>query len=248
MHSTLAGHAADMVAPAIQETVHDSLELLGELYDYNHRTYARLRPFLAGDVCEVGCGIGNVTQFLLNHKRVVGVEPFPESIRKARARFAEHRNVRIVQSWLSQCPSDEVPAGSFDSVLCTRVLEYIDDDQGALTRMRELCKPHGSVVLLVAAHPSAYGSLDEEYGHRRRYNRRGLATKFRAAGLEPSASFYMNAPGYFGWLWESRIRRRTKIAPAAARAANRLAPFLEVFERICPLPFGQSLVMAGRPA
>ncbi len=231
----------------VQDEVLDSLDMLSALYEYNHWAYSKIRPFIRGSVCEVGCGIGNIIQFLLNYERVVGLEPFGKSINRARRRFADHRNVRLVQSSLSQCLSEEVPAQSFDSVICVRVLEYIEDDQQALEQMRELCKPGGSVAIIVAAHRSAYGTLDEVYGHLRRYNRRALAGMFANAGLTLTHGSYMNAPGYFGWLWHSRIRRSRKIPASGARLSNRLVPFIDAFERIIRLPFGQSLVMVGTP-
>lgn len=232
----------------VQDEVLDSLNMLSTLYEHNHWAYSKIRPFIRGSVCEVGCGIGNVIQFLLNYERVVGLEPFGEAIRRARRRFADHRNVSFVQSWLSDCPSDEVPAQSFDSVICLQVLEHIPDDQEALVQMRELCKPGGSVVVVAAAEKSAYGTLDEVYGHIRRYDRRGLARMFGKAGLTLTHGSYTNAPGYFGWLWHSRIRRSLKIPVSAARLSNRLAPFIDAFERIIRLPFGQSLIMVGTPA
>ncbi len=247
MNTALANACVEPISLEVQEDVLDSLEMLNTLYEYNHWVYSKIRPFIKGSVCEVGCGIGNVIQFLLNHECVLGLEPFPESISRARQRFADHRNVRFVQSWLSECPNDEVPARSFDSVICLRVLEYIQDDQQALVQMRELCKPGGTVVVLAAAHKSAYGTLDEVYGHLRRYDRRGLTRMFRKAGLTPLQGFYTNAPGYFGWLWHSRILRSRKISESAALMSNRLAPFLDAFERIIRLHFGQSLVMVGTP-
>ncbi len=248
MNATPASACVEPLSLQVQEDVLDSLEMLNTLYEYNHWIYSKIRPFIKGSVCDVGCGIGNVTAFLLNHERVLGLEPFPESFRRARRRFADHRNVSFVPSGLSECPNDEVPACSFDSVICLRVLEYIPDDQQALVQMRELCKPGGSVVILVAAHNSAYGTLDEVYGHLRRYDRRSLTRMFRKAGLTPMQGFYTNPLGYLGWLWHSRIRRSRKIPASAALLSNRLVPFLEAFERIIRLPFGQSLVMVGTPA
>lgn len=245
MDVLLPSACAKQVSDETQKDVLDSLEMLSALYDYNHHTYAQIRPFLSGSVCEIGSGMGNVIQFLLNHERVVGIEPFPQSIEKARRRFADHRNVSFVNTWLSDCPNEKVPAGSFDSVICLRTLECMENDQDALRRMHDLCIPGGSVVIVVAAHRSAYGTLDENYGHLRRYSRRGLANLFSCAGLTVTKSFYTNAPGYLGWLWHSRILRKRKIPTSAAGLSDRLAPFIDAFERIVHPPFGQSLVMIG---
>lgn len=227
--------------------VHTSLEVIDELYEYNHWIFTRVRPFIEGAVCEVGGGIGNITQFLLNQPRVVCLEPYAPSRERAQARFADHLNVAFEPVRLQECPRDGVPAGSFDSIVCLNVLEHIEDDVEALRVMRSLCRPGGRVVILVPAHMSAYGSLDRSFGHCRRYNRRSLRRAFAAAGLREHASAYMNAIGYFGWIWEGRVRKRTTLSRTSARTFNRLVPFVDAFERLIRFPFGQSLVMVGTP-
>lgn len=231
---------------SVEAKVHDSLEMLGELYAYNHWFYNRLRPFLHGSVCDVGSGTGNFLQFLLNHERVVGIEPYLPSLKATRERFVMHRNVEFVQAWLEDCPNDNVPPDSFDTVICLRQLASMEDDVGTLSRMGQLCRPSGNVVIVAAAHMSLYGELDRAVGHLRRYNRRKLSRAFQAAGLTVTHGSYINSLGYFGWLWQSRVLRRKRIPMSGAGALNRLVPFIDVFERIFKPPFGQSIIMVGK--
>lgn len=226
--------------------VHSSLEVLSDLYNYNHWLFNKVRPFIGARVCEVGSGIGNITQFLLNCRMVVGIEPQPVSYRESVRRFRDHLNTRMVNCTLEECPSPAVAAAAFDTVLSMNVLEHIEDDVEALRTMHDLCVPGGNVVILVPAHMSIYGELDRSFGHCRRYNRRGLGEAMRQAGLEPTYSRYLNAIGYFGWFWEGRCLRRRQIQPQSARIFNRLVPFIDAIERLLPLPFGQSLLMVGR--
>ncbi|MGQ9651267.1 MAG: class I SAM-dependent methyltransferase [Phycisphaerae bacterium] len=227
--------------------VHTSLEVLSELYNYNHWLFNKVRPFVGETVCEVGCGIGNITQFLLNRRHVAGIEPLAASLRQSMQRFRDHLNTRFFNGFLQDCPNEAVPAEAFDTVLCMNVLEHIEDDVGALHTMRVLCRSRGRVVILVPAHMSIYGELDRAFGHCRRYNRKTLATAFLKAGLVPIYSRYINTIGYFGWLWEGRCLGRRQINPRSARLFNRLVPFIDAFERLLPLPFGQSLLMVGQP-
>ena len=127
------------------DAVHTSLELIDELYEYNHWIFTKVRPFIRGAVCEVGSGIGNITQFLLNQPRVVCLEPHAPSRERARGRFADHLNIAIEPFLLQECPREGIPAGSFDSIVCLNVLEHIEDDISALGTMRELCRPGGDV-------------------------------------------------------------------------------------------------------
>lgn len=239
---------ASVDLPSADMEVHSTLELMDELYDYNHWIFNKIRPFIKGAVCEIGCGIGVVTQFLLAQKRVVGVEPYEQSLRHARRRFADHLNVSFAACRLQHCPNDEVPAKNFDTVVCLNVLEHIEEDVEALRHMRMLCGDGGQTVVLVPAHMSAYGHMDRWYGHVRRYSRRTLGKAFTAAGMRVVHSFYMNAIGYLGWLVEGRVLRRQRIPASAARMFNRLVPFIDALERLIEPPFGQSLVMVGTPA
>ncbi|MBU0717826.1 MAG: class I SAM-dependent methyltransferase [Planctomycetes bacterium] len=241
--------AVTMPAPALdlcpQTEVHNSLEVIDELYNYTHWIFSTIRPFIRGSVCEIGCGIGAITEFLLNQERVVAIEPHPEAFRRIQHRFADHRNVSFLPCSLQQCPNEDVRSEGFDTVICLNVLEHLENDIDSLHRMRRLCRDKGQVVVLVPAHMSIYGEMDRSFGHYRRYNRRTLSRAFAQAGLEVADTFYMNAVGYFGWLWEGRIMRRRRISASRARVFDRLVPIVDAIERIIKPPFGQSLVMVG---
>jgi len=230
------------------ERVRESLDVLADLYNYNHWLFNKVRPFIRGRVCEVGCGTGNITQFLLNFPEVLGMEPSPQSFERVRARFACHLNMKFVGCRLDECPNPDVPAGEFDSVICLNVLEHIEDDVDALVRMRGLCGPRGRVIVLVPAHGCIYGQMDRSVGHYRRYSRRQVRQAFERAGLRIVHAFYLNALGFFGWWWHGRVLKREQIPVQAGRFFNRLVPFLDAAERLLPPPFGQSLIAVGTPA
>jgi hypothetical protein len=54
------------------------------------------------------------------------------------------------------------------------VLEHIEDDRAALSRVRELLRPSGQILLSVPAHESSFGPSDVFAGHYRRYDRAKL--------------------------------------------------------------------------
>jgi 2-polyprenyl-3-methyl-5-hydroxy-6-metoxy-1,4-benzoquinol methylase len=57
----------------------------------------------------------------------------------------------------------------FDAVLALDVIEHIDDDRAAVTRLGQLVRPGGVVIVSVPALPQFFGEFDEIQGHRRRY-------------------------------------------------------------------------------
>lgn len=228
------------------DAVSRGLEILATVYHYNHWIFDQVREHLGKRVVEVGSGIGNITQFLLNVDEVVCLEPFEPYCRHLRSRFAPHRNVRVVQGAIEQCPGPEVPAGQFDTVVCLNVLEHIEDDVSALRRMRELLAPGGRVIVLVPALHFLYGQMDRALGHVRRYSRRSLRGAFRQAGLRPVSARYLNALGMLGWWWHGRVRGRTVVPVGATRLFDRMVPFLAAWERLVPPLIGQSVVMVGQ--
>lgn len=229
------------------DAVSASLAILSTLYHYNLWIFDMVRGHLGPTVVEVGAGVGNITQFLLNAERVVCLEPFEPYREYLARRFARHLNVGISPSRIEQCPSTDVPAGDFDSVLCLNVLEHIADDVEALRRMKQLLRPGGRVIVLVPALGVLFGRMDRAMGHHRRYTLGSLKRAFHAAGLKPVWGRYMNLAGALGWWWAGRVMKKSKISASSAGKFNRIVPIISAVERLIPIPFGQSVVVVGRP-
>ncbi len=228
------------------DAVSHSLAILATVYHYNHWIFDTIRDHLGRAVVEVGAGVGNITQFLLNAERLVCLEPF-ESYREFLAhRFRQHLNVEVRPHLVEDCPNDDVPEAQFDSVVCLNVLEHIADDIGALTSMRRLLKPGGNAIVLVPALPWLYGAMDEQMGHVRRYTLSSLRSRFAQAGLRPTHGHYMNLAGVLGWWWHGRVRRKANIPESATLTFDRLVPFLSAIERLIPRLLGQSVVVVGQ--
>jgi len=228
------------------DSVSHSLAILATVYHYNHWIFLSFRDFLGPAVVEVGSGIGNITQFLLNLRRVVCLEPYEPYRRYLVQRFAQHLNVSVRPHPVEACPNADVPERQFDSVLCINVLEHIADDVDALRRMRSLLSPGGNVIVLVPALPCVYGEMDRAMGHHRRYTLTGLRRAFRAAGLKPTHGRYMNMIGALGWWWRGRVRRKATIPESATRLFDRLVPVISTIERLIPPLLGQSAVIIGK--
>lgn len=148
----------------------------------NRLIVAILRRYFpqATSVLEVGCGSGFVLSGIraaYPEVRLVGVDLFEEGLRIARERVpdAELRRLDV-----RELPFD----GEFDVVCAMDVLEHLDDDEGALVGMRRALRPGGGIVLLVPQHKWLWSGADTFAHHRRRYTRRELLQRVRAAGFE----------------------------------------------------------------
>src|SRR5205085_10274801 len=137
--------------------------------------------------------------------------------------------------------SDGLPQGTFDTVVCSNVLEHIEDDVGALAALRALLAPGGRIVLVVPALRPLHGSIDKAIGHHRRYVREEIAAKLARAGLGVEHVRYFNVLGVAGWFLNARVLRRRSVPGFQARVNDRLVPLLRL-ERWLRPPLGMSLL------
>lgn len=234
-------------APQGTAVIDHSLDTIEHLYEYNHWIFNQLRAFVSGATLEVGCGTGNITQFLATRaSRVVGIEPVNSFSQRFRDRLSHMAHVTCVEGYLQDLPKPAADADRFDSVVSCNVLEHIEDDVAAVRDMSDQLRVGGRVILFVPAGPLAFGKLDRELGHFRRYTRRGLRRTMEAAGLEWEHGHYSNLIGLAGWWFNSVLLRRKLVPARQAVAFDKLVPLLSAIERMLPLPCGQSVLGVAR--
>jgi SAM-dependent methyltransferase len=139
------------------------------------------------------------------------------------------------------------------------VLEHIDDDRGTLAHLMEVLAPGGVLVLTVPAHQSLYDEMDEIAHHRRRYGRRELGEKLRAAGFRVLRLAHFMAP----LVPLVALRGLARLLPGRATSFERRKAELSVIPvinhlmrgvlrlerplvRASLLPFGTSLVAVAQ--
>jgi len=224
----------------------EELDSLGEARNYYGWISARFAPWLGARMVEAGAGIGTFTAYLLAARadgHVTAVEPAANNFPRLAQRWAGDPRVAAVQGYLD----DSLPAASADAVVAVNVMEHVDDDAAFLRAAARVLVPGGHLCLFVPALPALYGSLDEAFEHYRRYTRRELLEKLKAAGLEPVETRYMNVTGIAAWwLWSKVLRRRT-ITAADARTYDRwVVPVVRALEDRIDPPVGNALLAVAR--
>jgi SAM-dependent methyltransferase len=226
----------------------ETLELLAEAPQYNRWQFDMVAPYLGKRILEVGAGIGNMSeQFLEGRPEIlVATDTDPYYRTRLAERFAGRSDVSVEPLAMPD-PSAGPRFAKYrlDTVIATNVVEHIEDDLGTVRTMRSLLVPGGRAVILVPALQSIYGEMDRELGHYRRYSRSRLRLLMERAGLRVEQVRWFNRVGVFGWWFNGRIRRVSRIPLDQLRTFDRLVPMLRL-ERFLPLPFGQSLIAVGR--
>lgn len=225
----------------------DSLYVIESLDAYNRWVYELLRPHVAGRVLEVGCGTGNITRFLAGSAdEVVGIDPVARFIDRFRQRFEGNASVRSHRCTLADLAAPREEASYFDSVVSCNVFEHIEDHVGALEQVASHLRPGGKAVIFVPAGPIAFGKLDRELGHYRRYTIASLRQAMHDAGLEWVEGRYSNAVGLLGWWFNSVILKKTEVPGDQAVMFNKVVPILRRLEKLIRPPFGQSVIGVAR--
>ncbi len=129
---------------------------------------------------EVGCGTGYVLEAVRQtypKATLYGSEFFEEGLVFARQRIPTATFTQLDARLLEDNQRYDV-IGAFD------VLEHISEDVQVLENLARALTSSGRLLITVPQHTWLWSSVDEQACHVRRYSRRELVRKVRAAGFE----------------------------------------------------------------
>lgn len=178
-------------------------ETILEVDSYNRWYYSAIKQFLGRRVLDIGSGMGCLFQHFFESpaELLVGADASAGNLQRLKERFKD-RNVQtdfIHLDITGELPLDKLRAYNFDTIVCTSVLEHIKDDTAALKNMHAILKKGTKVLLIVPAYSFLYGYLDKAAEHYRRYSRREIEGKIKAAGLRVIHTSFINVPGIIVW-------------------------------------------------
>jgi FkbM family methyltransferase len=220
-----------------------SLDALSRARNYNRWIYSRARPYLGPRLLDAGAGIGTFSALALEDGReVVAVEPDPALAEMLRSRLGAQ--ARVHELSLEDLPGPVAPA-SVDAAICFNVIEHIEDDASAVRGIREVLVPGGRLVLLVPAHQRLFGTMDQSYGHHRRYTRRTLTRLLERLEMDLVELRYVNPVGTIGWFIAGRLLHRPAVPEGPLALYDRLVPLFRALDAL-RLPIGLSLWAVAR--
>lgn len=147
------------------------LELFAAASNWKSYWSQQVRPFISGDVLEVGAGIGSNTLILDpgGAGRWLCLEPDSDLFARlvqALERTRGGRTYEFVSGTLRTLKGQQ-----FDTIIYIDVLEHIEDDRDELDRAASCLRSRGHLIVLSPAHQRLYTPFDAAIGHFRRYNR-----------------------------------------------------------------------------
>ena len=153
-----------------------------ELHLFQHASnwkqyYAKnLKPFIKGDVLEVGAGIGSTTNYLCDgsHRSWLCLEPDSNLFKELETKI-ENKELPDRCTCIKGIVADLKSDKKFDTILYIDVIEHIKDDKVELKQAAEKLNKGGHLIVLVPAHQFLFSKFDAAIGHFRRYNKKMLA-------------------------------------------------------------------------
>jgi SAM-dependent methyltransferase len=203
----------------------------------------------------VGCGIGNLTRLILEEPHVTavhGIDIDPAYVARVLSALPDSRLTASTAAAERFLPSTGEAAedASYDCVVCSNVLEHVEDHVQAMRNFHRLLAPEGRVLILVPAHRFLFCDLDRNLSHFRRYTPAELTTLQEESGLELIRFRHFNPLGVIGWWLNGKVLRRKTLPPGQVRLYSKFAISLSaMLDKINIFPFGISLLaLFRRPA
>jgi SAM-dependent methyltransferase len=229
----------------IERTNTITLSILEKATSYHRWIFEKIKPYLKGNILEVGCGTGNLTGWLLGWGKVVVSDMNEDYLQLVEEKYRDHPNLKgVFIRDIQQEPAKELLA-SFDTIVCSNVLEHIGDDVSVLKHFHQLLSGEGRLILLVPALKCLYNQLDKDLGHFRRYSKKELISKIEQSGFRILHLTYFNPFGILGWFFNGSILRRRILPQNQVKVFNRMVPLFISLEKIIPNWLGQSLIVVG---
>jgi SAM-dependent methyltransferase len=209
--------------------------------------FEQFRPFLGRRIADIGCGLGNFTEHLLDRDFYLGIDLDQELLHELENEYAHRGPVKTTR--LDLTSPELVPtliASSVDTTLCVNVIEHVENDRLAVQNMVEALPSGGHLCLLVPALPFLFGTLDDLDGHYRRYTKEVLAHRFDGLPGKIVRLYYFNFAGIPGWFIKGRILKQKTHTDDNYALMKVVLPIVKPLERLLPPPIGMSLIAIFR--
>jgi SAM-dependent methyltransferase len=227
---------------------HTTLDKLSNAKNFNRWLYLTIKPWLSGEVIEIGSGIGNISSLILQdgHHLVIS-ETNTMYLEILNDKFIPyHSSHKIIQLNLVEENFDiqyQQLLHSFDVVIAINVIEHISNDIQAFSNAQKLLNTNGRLIVLVPNSEFLYNKLDQSLGHIRRYNKDRIKLILDQTGLIQEQLFYFNAIGVFGWWISGSILRNKTIPQILVNIFEFLVPYTSWLDQLFRKYFGLSIVL-----
>lgn len=220
-----------------------TLESMSQAVWYNQWTIKKFTKFLKGNILEVGCGIGNFTNFLTAFGKVWAIDINNDYLKQTKSKIDGKVNVGFGDIEKGKFFFNDQ---KFDSIVCLNVLEHIENDEKALKNLNGLLSDRGYLILLLPAGKILFGKIDKAIGHFRRYSKEDIVKKMNKANFSILQCRELNFLGAIGWFLAGKILNNSTVSENQIKLFNIVGPFMLPLENIIEPPVGTSILIIAQ--
>jgi 2-polyprenyl-3-methyl-5-hydroxy-6-metoxy-1,4-benzoquinol methylase len=224
-----------------------TLERFSAAPHFNKWLYETIRPYCKGHVLEVGSGIGNITQLLIESSfRVTASDLRNEYLELLAGKFQS--SPKFETTLQLDLETEHIPASlenRFDTIVALNVIEHIFHADKAIENCYRMLKTGGNLVVLVPAMQWLYNSFDKELGHHLRYSSAQLRALLESQQLKVIHTQFFNAMGIAGWWMNGSVLKKKLIPAGQLKLYDRLVPAIKLADMIVMHSIGLSVIAVG---
>ena len=218
----------------------ETLQIMQRANYYNAWLFSLISPWISGQIAEVGSGMGLFAgKILASQKPVTALDINDDYLKIIKNKYPR------IETFNFDLQSPSVPSrlvNKFDTVVAINVLEHVPNLNLALKNIYTMLASGGKLIVLIPSFQSAYGSMDKNLGHYRRYTRGNFTNHLSQVKFKQIFSRYINFWGLWGWWFNGRILKRSRISEAQVGLFDVLFRPWMWLETIVKFPLGLSLV------
>jgi ubiquinone/menaquinone biosynthesis C-methylase UbiE len=166
------------------------LESMSLAFNYHKWIVEKLVPYLGQNVVEVGAGVGDLTDILLQTEleHLYAFEPAENLFPLLNQKMKGQARVSTVNEYFRP----ELVPSVIDSVLYINVLEHIENDSKELSTAYRALRSGGYLLVFVPALQWLFSEADSNIGHFRRYYKKDLVRLVDNVGFSVEKSHYFD--------------------------------------------------------
>lgn len=221
------------------------LKAMSFAVNYHRWIIKNFKPYLGGDVAEVGAGSGNFSLLLLEEaKHLIAFEPSENMYPILSERLSGEKRVETVNGYFGDAYSKF--KNGFDSVMYVNVLEHIEEDEKEFSHMYKALKRGGHALVYVPALSFLFGDIDRAMGHFRRYDKKGIVKIAQRSGFDIRLVKYFDLPGIVPWFIIFVLMKRGWKSSNVSLYDRLIVPSVRAIEsRVAP-PIGKNLLLVAK--
>lgn len=193
----------------------------------NYRKYQihLIKPFMKGEILEVGPGNGYVINNFINNKKITLIEPEKYFFKILKKKFVK-KNVKVLRCKINSLNK------KFDTILYSDVIEHINQDISELNKAKKLLKKNGHLIIVVPAFQKLYSSFDSKVNHMKRYEKKDFLKYSKKYKINIVLLKYFDCIGYIILLISRFFNFSNNSTVVGIRIWNSLIPISKFLDKI----------------